>query len=117
MHVKRQLFICIISDTFPSRFCPKSAIFGGWGHLNGLISVTVHVHLNAVSDLNSQDAGLSKTGHICWAAISGSGVLAISIPTQKSKFRGVAASAPRARDSETESSPEVRPHLPSPSVG
>ena len=41
MHVKRQLFICIISNTFPSRFCPKSAIFGGWGHSNSLISVTV----------------------------------------------------------------------------
>ena len=64
MHVKRQLFICIISDTFPSRFCPKSAIFGGWGHSNILISVNRVVHLNAVSDLDSQDAGLSKTGHV-----------------------------------------------------
>ena len=41
MHVKRQPFICIISDTFPSRFCPKSANFGGWGYSNGLISVTL----------------------------------------------------------------------------
>ena len=41
MHVKRHLSTSIISDTFPSRFCPKSAIFGGWGHSNGLISVTV----------------------------------------------------------------------------
>ena len=41
MHVKRQLFICIISDTFPSRFCPKSANFRGVGYSNCLISVTV----------------------------------------------------------------------------
>ena len=36
----------------------------------------------------------------------------ISSPTQKSKFRGVAAGAPRARESQTESGSEVRPHLP-----
>ena len=41
MHVKRQPFICIISDTFPSSFCPKSANFWGVGYSNGLISVTV----------------------------------------------------------------------------
>ena len=41
MHVKRQLFICIIFDTFPSKFCPKSANFWGVGYSNGLISVTV----------------------------------------------------------------------------
>ena len=35
----------------------------------------------------------------------------ILVPTQKSKFRGVAASASRARGSETESSPEVWPHF------
>ena len=41
MHVKRHLSTSIISNTFPSRFCPKSANFGGWGYSNGLISVTV----------------------------------------------------------------------------
>ena len=41
MHVKRQSFICIIFDTFPSRFCPKSANFRGWGYSNSLISVTM----------------------------------------------------------------------------
>ena len=35
----------------------------------------------------------------------------ILVSTHKSKFRGVAASAPRARGSETESGPEVRPHF------
>ena len=64
MNVKRQLFICIISDTFPSRFCPKSAIFGGMGWLKQLNLRNRVVHLNAVSDLDSQDTGLSETGHI-----------------------------------------------------
>ena len=64
MHVKRQPFICIISDTFPSRFCPKSANFRGVGSLERLNLRNRVVHLNAVSDLDSQDAGLSKTGHV-----------------------------------------------------
>ena len=65
MHVKRQPFICIISDTFPSRFCPKSANFRGVGSLERLNLRNHVVHFNAVSDLDSQDAGLSKTGHVC----------------------------------------------------
>ena len=64
MHVKRQLFICIISDTFPSRFCPKSANFRGVGSLEWLNLRNCVVHLNAVSDLDSQDAGFSKTSHV-----------------------------------------------------
>ena len=64
MHVKWQLFICIISDTFPSRFCPKSAHFRGLGLLKQLNPRNCAVHLNVVSDLDSPDAGLSKTGHV-----------------------------------------------------
>ena len=65
MHVKRHLSTSIISNTFPLRFCPKSAIFGGGvGSLKQLNLRNHVVHLNAVSDLDSQDAGLSETGHI-----------------------------------------------------
>ena len=64
MHLKQQLFICIISNTFPSRFCPKSANFRGVGLLERLHLRNRAVHLNAVSDLDSQDAGLSKTSHV-----------------------------------------------------
>ena len=64
MHVKRQPFIWIIFDTFPSRFCPKSANFWGVGSLEWLNLCNRAVHLNAISDFNSQDAGLSKTGHL-----------------------------------------------------
>ena len=64
MHVKRHLSISIISDTFPSRFCPKSANFRGVGSLKQLNLRNCAVHLNAVSDLDSQDAGLSKSGHV-----------------------------------------------------
>ena len=63
MHVKRQLFICIISDTFPSRFCPKVQ-FLGVGSLKQLNLRNRVVHLNAFSDLDSQDEGLSETGHV-----------------------------------------------------
>ena len=62
--MKRQSFICIISDTFPSRFCPKSAHFKGVGLLKQLNLRNRAVDLNVVSDLDSQDAGLSKTGHV-----------------------------------------------------
>ena len=64
MHVKQQPFICIISDTFPSRFWPKSATFRGVGSLERLNLRNGAVHLNTVSDLDSQEAGLSKTGHV-----------------------------------------------------
>ena len=64
MHVKHQPFICIIFDTFPSRFCPKSAIFWGVGLLKRLNLRNCAVHFSAVSDLDSQDVDLSKTGHV-----------------------------------------------------
>ena len=63
MHVKWQPFICIISDTFPSRFCPKSANFRGVGSLEWFNLRNHAVYLNTVSDLDSLDAGLFKTGH------------------------------------------------------
>ena len=64
MHVKWQPFIFIIFDTFPSRFCPKSEIFGGVGSLEQLNLLNHSMHLNVVSDLDSQDAWLSKAGHV-----------------------------------------------------
>ena len=64
MHVKQQPFIWIIFDTFPSRFCPKSANFWGVGSLEWLNLRNCAVHFNAISDLNSQDEGLSKNGHV-----------------------------------------------------
>ena len=64
MHVKRQPFICIISDTFPSRFCPKSANFRGVGLLKWLNLRNRAVHINAISDFDSQDADLSETGNV-----------------------------------------------------
>ena len=57
MHVKRQPFISIIFDTFPTRFCPKSENFRGVGSLEWL-------NLQNCADLNRQDAGLFKTGHV-----------------------------------------------------
>ena len=69
------------------------------------------MHLNAISDLDSQDTGLSKTGHIFDLQPAVQELSNFKSDT-KVKIQGVAASVPRARGSETESSPEVQPHFP-----
>ena len=69
------------------------------------------MHLKAVSDLDSQDAGLSKTGHVFELQPKWFTSLSDFKSDAKVKIQGVAASASRARGSKTESSPEVRPHF------
>ena len=49
---------------FPRGFAQKVQILGGVGSLEWLNLRNRAVHLNAVSDLDSQDAGLSKTSHV-----------------------------------------------------
>ena len=63
MNVKRQLFICIISDTFPRGFAQKVQFLGG-GLLKCLNLGNHAVDCIIASDLDSRDAGLSKTSHV-----------------------------------------------------
>ena len=49
---------------FSLEVLPKKCNFWGVGSLKQLNLHNRAVHLNAVSDLDSQDAGLSKTGHV-----------------------------------------------------
>ena len=110
MHVKRQHYICIISDTFPLRFCPKSANFWEWGHLNGLISIIMQCTsmLFQIKIAKMQAFPQLVTFLSCnkWFR---------SFSNFKSdtkvKIQGVVVSTPRARVSQTESCLEVRPHL------
>ena len=63
MHVKRQLLSALFPILFPRGFAQKVQ-FWGVGSLKQLNLRNRVVHLNAVSDLDSQDAGLSETGHV-----------------------------------------------------
>ena len=49
---------------FSLEVLPKKCNFWGVGSLKQLNLRNHVVHLNAVSDLDSQDAGLSETGHV-----------------------------------------------------
>ena len=49
---------------FSLEVLPKKCNFWGVGSLKRLNLRNRVVHLNAVSDLDSQDAGLSETGHV-----------------------------------------------------